>query len=275
MTDIDFYVCLFIMECSKNMIFTTFDNYINYSVLNNPVGYWSRSREETKFKVLKDLLNKSFIDKNLSCDEYLMNKLASVPTVNADEASRWMNENTQPIVGKPKPGHGWEYIFVLKEDFFSYPHMQIVRIEDYIPRYQFQLVAELEKETSIIYNSPLFFTLDKEWIEAAIWFYEQCAIFFTTKHPWPSSEDRCYSYAPNYGGCTSEFIDEFLKDLAPKYTKHPFLFNIDFNGLTFSSNDFYNVTAIQQLWVDRWKVKHQENVKFVQDAIKHLKSHLK
>lgn len=253
---------------------TTLDNYINFCVLNSPIEFWSKSRDATKFRVLSQLLNKHFVYKNLSGDEYLIERLKPVHLVDADEASRWMNENTDPVIGKPDPEYDWQYIFVLKEDLHLYPHIQKTITVDSVSRDQFRLYSELKKESSIIYNSPLFFTLDKEWIEGAIWFYEKCVTFFTTKHPWPSPDENCHSYAHNYWKCTSAFMDEFLKDLAPKYTDNPSLFNEDFNGITFSGADFYDVSAIKQVWNDRWKIKHQENVQFVNDAIQHLKSHL-
>lgn len=125
------------------MLVTTPNNYINYCVLTNPSIYHSKSKEASKFKVLRSLLNKP-LAYNCSCEEYLVKNLEMAHSVDENDAKRYMQENTECIFSDSSDNSNeGESICILKEDLPLYPWIKKITPIHPKGHYDFRLFSTL------------------------------------------------------------------------------------------------------------------------------------
>jgi hypothetical protein len=245
------------------MTIYTPEQYILHSVLKYPTLFSGYDYNDTKFRVLDQLLNvngngirdnKELLEELKYCkfDELEALKYTKGESIyygyyEIDDRFKFTE------VGKGDP------IYVLESERDNYPNIKLWNkstIHTHNPYPNF------EKDCSIVWSSD-FKSLGQEWREIAIWFYTKCHEYFYDQY-------QCYSYDYSFPyfdtyqnrDLTHHRLEDFQKHIKDKYESYEALSKA--YGVEGYNGDDYDFL------VRRWQKEKTRIIAYINETIKYL-----
>lgn len=169
---------------TKEKILTP-DEYVQLQIVMYPTLFagFNTTYEESKMKVFDQMLN--VVGNGIRDNDELIEAVTKVPTTRYSE--KYLKEKLfsgytevdeiplgdgEKVIVRPK---GSYYCICLESEKEKFPMIKYW-LEG--RPHAFDPYPNFKEQYSVIYQAPKFLELGKEWIEAAIWFYESCREYF-------------------------------------------------------------------------------------------------
>jgi hypothetical protein len=238
-----------------------------------PSLYASPSYGMVKFKVFDHVFNtignglflEDFTGKKISNDDVLN----VIHWFNCEKASYGYEEFEEINFdsGVFKKAIGDSVVVCLFSDKDKHPNIKVwVDFDCCIERNPY---PNFTKQYSIVWNSKDFdfSSMGKEWIEEAIWFYEECLKYFLD----PERVKSYHYFFPQKNDYQNKDLIDFTRKLIASYEKYPTNedisndYGVEFVGDRDNYSDLYNFS------IKVWEKEFNRILDFINETILHLK----
>jgi len=233
--------------------------YVNRAITEFPTLYAGKGTtpETATFRCMDQLFN--VIGNGIRDDEELFEFLAANTKKPYDDYDYRLFTETISFGYSEVNEHGWgvgDSIVCVDSD--KHLHPEIKKWLDASPIVKIAPYPNFEKEYSTIYQCPAFMTLGKDWLDAAIKFYEKCREFFM------SNDVNTYQYA--FPSATKKEEEYLLQDFADRLSKYKSYDAIThaYGGEVEYQGDNYDFLC------KRWENEKQRCIKFIDETIGYL-----
>lgn len=238
-----------------------FEDFFKKTVCSYPSLYANNDIRVSKMKVLDQLLNT--VGNGIRDDEELIEYLNEYKKIGSSDFDRYLTEKTytgytrleEPFEPGEKQYPDINSVVsygTLENDRYKYPEVILWRknrINGFTPYPNFQ------EEYSLVYTCPVFFSLGKDWIEAAIFFYTACQQWFV-------NNEKSYHYAfPTNNKKADERLVKELEETFKKYDS--------FEAISLDYNTQYN-GDVPKFLVLRWEKELTRINSFLFKTIEYL-----
>lgn len=242
-------------------------DYIIHIICVYPTLYANRSFMVSRMKIMDQVLNT--IGNGIRDDEELMEQVKFKPRHTRAEADKWMREPVywgyKKVIEKKIPlGNGKFHTWVMSDPSCRPVHLVKSEIKSHpeiihtleSKKYPFEPYPNFQKEYSLVWRCPAFFTLGKDWTEEAILFYKYC-------RKWLKQNESKYHYAfPRENEkTTAGEIKEFKSYIKGKTRKQ---ITKDY-GLEYKGN-------VRDFLTRRWQKEKTRIDGFISETLEMLKS---